>query len=62
MMRSTSAGPIRDADRTLPRALISRMIVVTLIHPSATLAVMLLVPADATSTAPFALSGSRRPR
>ena len=53
---TTSAGSVRDAERTLPRALIAGIVVVTIIYLSATLAVMLLVPADALahSNAPFA--------
>jgi len=53
---TTSAGSVRDPERTVPRALIAGMIVVTVIYLSATLAVMLLVPAESLvrSTAPFA--------
>ena len=53
---TTSAGSVRDAERTLPRALIAGILVVTIVYLSATLAVMLLVPAEslAHSNAPFA--------
>lgn len=53
---ATSAGAVRDAERTIPRALVSAILVVTAIYLSATLGVMLLVPADqlAQSQAPFA--------
>lgn len=50
------AANVKDAERTVPRALAIGMITVALIYLSATAAVMLLVPAEAlaTSTAPFA--------
>lgn len=55
------AGNVRDAERTIPRALIIGMLTVTAIYLSATTAVMLLVPPDmlAHSTAPF--SDAARP-
>lgn len=50
------AGSVKDAERTIPRALVVGMVTVTSIYLAASLAVMLLVPADilVTSTAPFA--------
>lgn len=48
-------GNVKDAARTIPRALVWGMLTVTAIYLSATTAVMLLVPAEqlAVSTAPF---------
>lgn len=50
------AANVKDAERTVPRALAIGMITVALIYLSATAAVMLLVPAETlvASTAPFA--------
>lgn len=50
------AGAIDNPERTIPRALVSGMITVTIIYLAAALAVMLLVPASMLmqSTAPFA--------
>lgn len=53
---TTPAGSVRDPERTIPRALTAGILVVTAIYLTATLAVMLLVPAETLShsTAPFA--------
>lgn len=50
------AGAVRDPERTIPRALVTGIVFVTIVYLSATAAVMLLVPANqlASSTAPFA--------
>lgn len=50
------AASVKDAERTVPRALAIGMFTVALVYLSATAAVMLLVPAEtlSTSTAPFA--------
>lgn len=52
---TTPAGSVRDPERTIPRALTTGILVVTAVYLSATLAVMLLVPAQtlAQSTSPF---------
>ncbi len=52
----TCAGSVRDPERTIPRALITAILMVTAIYLSATLAVMLLIPSEqlAHSQAPFA--------
>jgi APA family basic amino acid/polyamine antiporter len=51
-----AAANVKDAARTIPRALVLGMAAVTLIYLAASMAVMLLVPAQqlAQSTAPFA--------
>lgn len=52
---SMPAGDVRDPQRTIPRAVVSGAVLVTLVYLAATAAVMLLVPAGelARSTAPF---------
>lgn len=52
----TPASNVRDAKRTIPRALITGVIAVTFIYLAATAAIMALVPAEtlAISAAPFA--------
>lgn len=54
-MGTLPAGDVKDAQNTVPRALITGMLTVTVIYLSATTAVMLLVPPEqlARSTAPF---------
>ncbi|MES1157092.1 MAG: amino acid permease [Alphaproteobacteria bacterium] len=52
----TSAGSVQDCERTIPRAVTSSVLLVTALYLTATLGVMLLVPAAqlAQSQAPFA--------
>jgi APA family basic amino acid/polyamine antiporter len=52
----SSAGAVRDPERTIPRALVAAVILVTVIYLGASLAVMLLLPGEqlAHSEAPFA--------
>jgi APA family basic amino acid/polyamine antiporter len=51
-----SPGVVKDAERTIPRALIAAVLLVSVIYLTASLAVMLLVPPEqlAVSQAPFA--------
>jgi APA family basic amino acid/polyamine antiporter len=52
----TCAGSVRDPERTIPRALIAAVLLVTAIYLTASFGVMLLLPSDqlAYSQAPFA--------
>lgn len=55
----TSAGSVRDPERTIPRALMSGIALVSVLYLTASFAVMLLVPPDtlSQSQAPFAEAG-----
>ena len=57
----TCAGCVREPERTIPRALIAGVLLVTAIYLSASFGVMLLVPSDqlAHSQAPFADAAAR---